>query len=360
MEQTIVKEEPEELVDDFKNNILMNCNNPSTCTDQEMPSISGIAIKQEIKEELDEDEALLEKGSEIIESDEDNSDHGDKIEPFFCNVKEEGRGSDFFEEEDQNLSDNEEKDEDEAMLETKIEVEYHGVDFEDISGKGKFFKCDFCPKMYKSKTCLCRHKKYIHLKGKQERFKCGKCDYESAYKSSLNRHIKIHDIKNKLKCHFCQFLTAELRSLHAHVLSKHKLENEEKEKIKILGKIHQCPECSYSTVYKSAYDNHIKVCLKLENVEWYNCHICHYKTIHKRHLDSHVKTHNKIKEFKCVFCKYCSNKKFDLDNHILRKHPDLFNESNRNLITSKMHCCQTCNYKTTYASHLKKHLNRNH
>ncbi|CAH0549827.1 unnamed protein product [Brassicogethes aeneus] len=347
MEQTIVK----------KGDILMNYDKPSTCTNQEMPSIFGIAIKHEIKEELDDDEALLEKGSEIKESDEDNSDHGDEIEPFFCNIKEEERDSDFSQEDDKYFSHNKEKDEDEAMFETKIEVEYHGVDFEDMSGKGKFFKCDFCPKIYKSKPCLCRHKKYIHLKGKQERFKCGKCDYKTVYKSSLNRHIKQHNIKNRLKCNFCQFLTAELRNLHAHVLSKHKLE---KEKIKMSSKIHECTKCTYSTVYKTTYDNHIKVCLKLENVKWYKCHICLYKTIHKRNLHDHIKIHNEIKECQCPFCKYCCHKKVNLDNHILRKHSDLLNESNRIIITSKIHCCQTCNFKTTLGCDLKKHLNYNY
>ncbi|CAH0549829.1 unnamed protein product [Brassicogethes aeneus] len=356
MEQTIVKKEPEEIVDDFIGDIVVN---PSICADQEMPSISGITIKQEIKEELDDDEALLEKGSEIKESDEDNSDHGDEIDPFFWNIKEEGRYSDFSEN-DKNLSGNEEKDEDEATFEKKIKVEYDGVQFDYTSGKEKLFKCDLCPKKYQTKKDLLEHKKYFHLKNEQEQFKCGKCDYLTVRKGCFNRHLKIHEKKNKLKCPFCQFLSAELRRLNAHIFSKHKLENEEREKIKILSKIHECSKCSYSTVYKTAYDNHIKVCLKLENVKWYKCQTCDYKTIHKRNLDSHIKTHNKIKELKCLFCKYCCHKKIDLDNHILRIHPDSLNEPNRINITSKIHCCQHCNYKTTYASDLKKHLNRKH
>ncbi|CAH0549826.1 unnamed protein product [Brassicogethes aeneus] len=358
MEQTIVKKEPEEL-DDFKGDILMNYDKPSFCTDQEIPSISVTTIKQEIKEELDDHEALFEKGSEIKESDEDNSDHGDEIDPFFCNIKEEGRYSDFSEE-DKNLSDNEEKDEDEAMLETKIEVEYDGVQYDDKSGKEKLFKCDLCPKKYQTKKDLLAHKKYFHLKDKQEQFKCNKCNYVTVRKGCLNRHLKIHENKNELKCHICQFMAAQWRSLNEHLLSNHTLKNEEREKIKIINKIHECPKCLYSTVYKLAYTNHIKVCLKIKNVGRYKCHICHYRSIHKKNLKSHIKYHNKIKELKCLFCKYCFHKKFELDNHILRKHEDLLNESNRIIITSKIHCCQPCNYKTTIASDLKKHLNRYH
>ncbi|CAH0549725.1 unnamed protein product [Brassicogethes aeneus] len=51
MEQIGVKKE---LVDDYKGDISVNYNKPSTAADQEMPSTSGIAIKQELAQELDE------------------------------------------------------------------------------------------------------------------------------------------------------------------------------------------------------------------------------------------------------------------------------------------------------------------
>ncbi|CAH0549831.1 unnamed protein product [Brassicogethes aeneus] len=357
MEQTIVKIEPEELVVDSKGDIFMNYNKTSTCTAQKMPSTSGITIKQEIKEELDDDKVL---GSEIKDSDEDNSDHGNKMDRFFCNIKEERRDGDFSEEDDKNLSGNEEKDEDEAMFETKIEVEYHGVQYDDQSGKKKLFKCDLCPKKYDSKKGVSQHKKFFHFKDEQEQFKCDQCDYVTVRKGIFKRHLKVHEKNNNLKCQFCEFKALELWSLNAHILSKHKLEKEERVKIKQLSKIYECSKCSYLTIKKSQYDSHIKFCLKLENVKWHKCDICHYQSIRKRLLEIHMKIHNKIKEFKCLFCTFHSNEKKSLDNHLLRKHQNLLEKSNKNIITSKMYCCKHCKYKTTLSINFKCHLKSNH
>ncbi|CAH0556816.1 unnamed protein product [Brassicogethes aeneus] len=444
MEQIVVKKEPKEVVDNFKGDILINYDERSTSADQEMPSTSWIAIKQEFKEELSandnmdyndfegdilmkpstsadpempsfswiaikqeikeelwlkeetftEKEALLNKGSKINES--DHSDNKDEIKHFSCNIKEEGRDSDFPENDYTKSSHNEEKEEDEAMFETKLEVKYHGVEFLDKSGTGskvnkeimakmvlpkagkeietdpesrsaivedvfycvykckhcsvkflkkelleshgeqclrprvnvgkeKPFKCDLCPKKYETKRSLLHHKKYFHRKDELEKFKCDQCDYETVTKSSFKSHLKVHD-----------------------------------NKINISGKTHQCTKCTYSTAFKINYDDHLKLCLKLKNVKWYDCQICHYRTIKKSSLNVHKKIHSKIKELKCLFCQYKCNQKQHLDNHILTHHSDLLNESNRNIITSKIHQCKHCNFGTTISSHLKRHLKNHH
>ncbi|CAH0556819.1 unnamed protein product [Brassicogethes aeneus] len=175
MKQVIVKKEPEELVDDSERDISINYDKPSTSSDQEMPSTSGMAIKQKIKKELhdsdnsmdydesgvkeepetstDEDnfdgakqtklileakyEEFLDKGSKINDGDEecDDSDHGDESENFLYNIKEEGDNSESSVEDNKNYLyiKDEGKDENEAMFETKIEVKYHGVEYNDIS-----------------------------------------------------------------------------------------------------------------------------------------------------------------------------------------------------------------------------------
>ncbi|CAH0564525.1 unnamed protein product [Brassicogethes aeneus] len=355
MEQIVVKKELEESEGD----ILMNY------VDQEKPSTSGktisieqIYIKQEIKEELDYDEALFDKGYKINNSDVESED-------FSCNIKKEERDSDVSEEDNKissNDEDNEEKYENEAMLEAKIEVEYHGVKCDDSSGKEKLFKCDVCFKKYQTKRSLFYHKRcdHVYSKDQLEKFRCNICNYETTNKSSFKVHLKIHDRKKHLKCHFCQYTAVTLQSLNAHIVSRHKFENEGENKVQITSKVHQCTNCSYSTVYKSGYDNHVKVCLKLKNVKFYECQICQYKTILKGSLTMHIKTHNKIKELKCLFCHHQSNKKQHLDNHILIKHSNLLNESNKNIITSKIHYCQHCEYKTTTTNSLRLHLKNNH
>ncbi|CAH0549209.1 unnamed protein product [Brassicogethes aeneus] len=318
MEQ-IVKKELEELVDDSKGDISMNYDKPSTSADKEMPFTFRISIKQEIKEELDEESY-------------NPDDRGETKDIIRVYIKEERRESDFSEEYDNNK-----------------EEQY-------VKLREKLFKCEICSKKYQTEDSLCNHKKHVH-KDMQELFNCAQCKYQTLRKSDFKKHLKIHDKKTYyLKCQYCPYTAAEVKSLNSHLLSKHKEEN----KTKITSKIHHCAKCLYSTVNKSSYNDHIKVCLKLKNIQWYQCEFCRYKTIHKSHLTTHIKTHNRVKELKCLFCIYQCNKKQSLDSHILIKHSNLLNETNKTLITSKLHSCEHCNYKTTLANNLKLHLKCNH
>ncbi|CAH0564894.1 unnamed protein product [Brassicogethes aeneus] len=350
----------------------MSYNKPSTSADQKVIFTSDIAIKQEIKELDDngnsmvydnsevkeesqtftekdgaeqfqmkfeaEDKMFLDNGFKINDNDKESDSPGDKSKDFTCNIKEEGMDGDFSEEDGKNSKlqneYNEETDENEELFETKIEVEYHGVQYDNKLGienevinkdilaetvplktenksleeqcfkpkgkvsKEKMFKCGICLKKYQTKGGLYAHKKCVHEKEQQELFKCGKCEYQTSKKGRLSDHLKIHNKKKYFKCHFCQYMAAELKTLNAHVLSRHKFENKGENKIKITSKIHECTNCSYSTVRKTHYDRHVKVCLKLKNVQWQECHLCHYRTIHQSYLTGHMKTHNKIKELK--------------------------------------------------------------
>ncbi|CAH0549727.1 unnamed protein product [Brassicogethes aeneus] len=344
MKQVVVKKETEDLVD---YSYSMNYDKPRpTFADQEMPSTSGIAIKQETKDDNDNSMGYDESGvKEEPGTSTDEVDYFDVAEPVELKFNAEKKmfvlkGSDS------------EVVNKEILAKTgllKAGKETGGVGEEKL-------KCEICTKNFKTKMGLISHDKYFHRKDELEKLTCNKCDYETVNKSNLKKHLKIHDKDNYLKCHFCQYKAAQLVQLSAHILSYHKLEN----KLKITSKIYQCTKCTYSTVIKTNYDNHVKVCLKLKNVKWYKCEVCDYKTIDTSNFHAHKKTHNKIKQLECLFCPHKSNIKKNLDNHILTKHLDLLNESNKTFITSKVHACNHCQYKTTNTIYLKKHLNHNH
>ncbi|CAH0548686.1 unnamed protein product [Brassicogethes aeneus] len=87
MEEIVVKEE---LVDDYEGDILINYSKPSTFAEQEMPSTFGIAIKQEIKEELDDndnfivyDETEVKEESEMYTNEVDDFDGVEEVEMKF-------------------------------------------------------------------------------------------------------------------------------------------------------------------------------------------------------------------------------------------------------------------------------------
>ncbi|CAH0564526.1 unnamed protein product [Brassicogethes aeneus] len=295
MEQIVVKKEPEELVDDSEGNISMNYSKPSTSADQKMPSTSGIAIKQEFKEELvysdnsmDYDVLGVKEVLKAYTDEEDNFDGAEQAELKF-QVKEEmflDKGSDsavinkeIVTKEENDIKKNPESrnnklENNDFIYQCKhCSIQFFKKElFERHEercltprvrvGKEKLFQCDTCPKKYQTKRSLLQHTKFVHKKEGLEKLKCHKCEYVTVRKGSFNKHLKIHDKKNYLKCNFCYYIAARLFQLNAHILSKHKLENEEKNKIKITCKIHQCTKCSYSTLNKSNYDSHLKVCLK--------------------------------------------------------------------------------------------------
>ncbi|CAH0549300.1 unnamed protein product [Brassicogethes aeneus] len=335
MEPIVVKKEP---LDGFEGSILTNKPRP-TFADLEMPSTSGIAIKQEIKEEYDD---LAVKIESTFTDQEDYYDEAELVEMKF-----EAEHESFVDIRSKSENVNKEIQLEKVVPKAEKEIEKNP--------KGKF-ECKVCPKTYQTRMGLFYHKKYVHKKHELEEFKCSKCDFVTVRKGILNKHVKIHDKSNYLKCQFCQYMAAELKGLNAHILSKHKLENKGENEIKITGKVYECTKCSYSTLHKAHYDNHLRVCLKLKNVKCYECHLCLYKTIHKSHLTTHIKSHNEIKKLKCLFCLYESNAKQNLDQHILTRHSDMLNESNRNIITSQIHHCQLCKYKSINKGNLKAHL----
>ncbi|CAH0549731.1 unnamed protein product [Brassicogethes aeneus] len=83
MEQTVIKKELEEVVDDSESNISMNYDKPSTPANHEMPSTFGIAIIQEIKEEFDDNSMLYHKSgmkeeSKMLTDKEDDFDEAEQ------------------------------------------------------------------------------------------------------------------------------------------------------------------------------------------------------------------------------------------------------------------------------------------
>ncbi|CAH0549301.1 unnamed protein product [Brassicogethes aeneus] len=235
-------------------------------------------------------------------------------------------------------------------------VETTGID-KNHEFEGNCFRCKICPdKKYRRKGGLLQHIKFVHKNHDLTQFKCSQCDFTTLKNNHYIQHLKIHDKKNHFKCQFCQYSSALSKSLNAHIFSKHRLENTGENKIELTGKVYECTKCPYSTLIKYHFNTHMKACLKLKNDKSYECHLCEYKTIHKNHLTIHIRSHNEIKKLKCLFCSFQTKIKNNLDRHILAKHFELLNESNKNIITSQSHHCQQCKYITLNRCDLIAHL----
>nr|CAH7716510.1 unnamed protein product [Callosobruchus chinensis] len=87
----------------------------------------------------------------------------------------------------------------------------------------------------------------------------------------------------------------------------------------------------------------------------HKCSYCTYKTIHNGHFDAHLLTHpDHAASVKITPCKHCTmtfNSKYDLDDHIVRKHQEFIGS-----VTRKVFECSYCSYKTVRTNKSEKHI----
>ena len=81
------------------------------------------------------------------------------------------------------------------------------------------FICEFCYKIFHSKSHLKGHFENKHL---NIRYPCSKCDYTTGDKSNLTKHEKSkHDKLKRHQCNFCNYKCFARGDLRSHVKKKH-------------------------------------------------------------------------------------------------------------------------------------------
>nr|CAI5821524.1 unnamed protein product [Callosobruchus analis] len=87
----------------------------------------------------------------------------------------------------------------------------------------------------------------------------------------------------------------------------------------------------------------------------HKCAYCTYKTTVKGHFTEHMLKHYSHKLSKCIHCNAIYKHKIGLDDHILRQHPELIAS-----VSSKMHECTHCAFKTVLKANLALHMLEHH
>ncbi|XP_030746099.1 gastrula zinc finger protein XlCGF26.1-like isoform X4 [Sitophilus oryzae] len=163
-----------------------------------------------------------------------------------------------------------------------------------------------------------------------------------------NNHIdsRVKELqKNVYKCAICSFQT-----LHISNLRKHKnvhLALEERQ-------LFACTHCDKKYTSKQSLkhhleDNHIDSRTKKSQRKVFTCAICIFQTRHKSHFNQHMKVHLAPEELQFFACAHCDKKyksKQTLKYHIEDNHIDT-----RNIV----YRCATCNYKTQRKAHFRQH-----
>nr|CAH7755045.1 unnamed protein product [Callosobruchus chinensis] len=243
---------------------------------------------------------------------------------------------------------------------------------------GQLNACQHCPAKFKNKMSLDDHimKKHPDLIASvtSEILQCSHCAYKTTVKMYLNRHMLIHS-NGMYSCKHCEVTFRIKRSLDDHIVKKHpdfsapvfqifKCPNcEYKTTIRCYLKMHMskhpennlvCKHCNTSFRSSQGLDNHIiqkhpKFIASVKR-KIHKCTHCTYKTIYKYHFREHMLTHSST-EFTCQHCDTTYKTKKLLDDHVLKKHPDFVTS-----VAGKIYNCLCCAYKTTVIQYFNRHL----
>ncbi|CAH1983462.1 unnamed protein product [Acanthoscelides obtectus] len=223
----------------------------------------------------------------------------------------------------------------------------------------KFF-CGKCNEVFKNKTVLDNHvvKRHIGFAASvsSKLHECTICNFKTVYKSHLTRHTLIHSSFSDLYiCKHCKTSFKKKQSLFDHILKKHP-----DFRGTVSGKIYECMHCDFKKTSRTDFIKHMakhntKKTLRLEKHSEFAlaCTHCEYKTTHATELAEHLTKHTGD-TLSCTKCDGSFLRKQSLYHHILQKHPEIAAS-----VSSKIHECTRCEYKTTYshyiASHMMKH-----
>nr|CAI5830823.1 unnamed protein product [Callosobruchus analis] len=257
----------------------------------------------------------------------------------------------------------------------------------------KFKICVHCNAKFKSKVSLDNHTVRKHpdhaASVSRKLLECEHCAFITVTKADLDRHMLKHSKSagsyNLSVCLHCNAKYKSKQLLDYHILRKHP-----NAIASVSSKIHECTHCTYKTVRKANLDRHmsqhsknaaiynLKICvhcnakfknkISLDNHtirkhpnlasvtrKVHECPCCTYKTILKANLHQHMFKHpeaaNNHKFQICVHCNAKHRSKQSLDEHVIRKHPNFISS-----ITSKLHQCTYCTYKSTLRTSFAKHM----
>nr|CAI5823496.1 unnamed protein product [Callosobruchus analis] len=245
--------------------------------------------------------------------------------------------------------------------------------------------CNHCEATYINKWCLDIHMSKKHpefissIAGKL--YECITCGYKTTAHSMFLRHTSAHPKTASCRCTHCHATSRNKSTLTRHLVKNHS--NFETPNVR---KMYRCTVCTYGTLEMADFYRHLSIhpeyasnytCVHCETrfgnkirlddhlltkhpdlkvpvtSKILECKICRYKSTIKSNFDKHTSMHHEsVSTYCCRFrmCKATFQTKIWLDEHVVRKHPNLIKS-----ITSKLYGCTQCTYKTVIKPSFDKH-----
>nr|CAI5830846.1 unnamed protein product [Callosobruchus analis] len=209
----------------------------------------------------------------------------------------------------------------------RTDLARHMLKHPEAADRCKFSVCVHCNATFKSKPALVDHtlRKHPDSVGSISirTYECTHCAYKTCMKRNLSLRIPRQENKHlradKRKCTVCNKAFRQKGKLDEHTVRKHPHLI-----ASVTNKIHECTRCAFKTVMKASL---------------------------ARHVMKHPEIADSNKLIRCNHCNSTFKSKPALNDHIINRHPDFMAS-----ISSKIHQCKYCTYKTTWKSHFARHM----
>nr|CAI5835589.1 unnamed protein product [Callosobruchus analis] len=266
----------------------------------------------------------------------------------------------------------------------------------DIAVNREISRCIYCHKTFVRKEALDdhvvkRHPDFIASVSRKVH-ECTKCTFKTISSNNLKEHIlaKHPDIAGHRvtsTCIYCNKTFVRKETLDDHIVRTHP-----DFIASVSRKVHECTRCTYKTVRTSNLKEHImanhpdiagnrttkrciycnKTFLRKQTLDdhmlkahpdflasvgkkVHECTKCTYKTVSITNLKKHMVNHPDTPLRHCIYCNKTFAGKRSFDAHVIKIHPDLIAS-----VSSKIHECAHCSYKTVMANVLKEHILAKH
>ncbi|VEN35919.1 unnamed protein product [Callosobruchus maculatus] len=247
-------------------------------------------------------------------------------------------------------------------------LDRHQLKHPETAANFSFSVCEHCGKSYKSKTMLDDHiirKHPSFLASTTSKIHaCSNCDYKTTlmhfYKLHLLKHPETACDYDYSRCPHCDKEFVRKMSLDDHIVKNHPSFISS-----VTCTIHKCTQCSFKTVVRHKLTKHmeqhpeiagnrvINKCIHCDKIVEQNDHISNNHPIGSKMHQCEFKTIAIPADDKHKICQHCNarfKKQMGLDNHMLKKHPDFVAS-----VSSKVHECSNCDFKTTVLRDFQRH-----
>nr|CAI5823498.1 unnamed protein product [Callosobruchus analis] len=208
-------------------------------------------------------------------------------------------------------------------------------------------------------------------------YECTECVYKTTFKATFDRHLSVHpqtaSYFQRFICVHCYASFTNETSLDDHIVRRHP-----NEAASVGKKIFECPRCSFRTIRKSYFVKHTLTHSKTMSHsklrpiiprnqrqvesekggrESFSCYSCNHTIYSKQDLISHMNMHDNLRPLRysepgtSSQSSVTSKGEAVKDNHLMKKHPN-----SATSVDSTIYECPSCNYKSTFRSHIKKHI----